>query len=141
MNAHMTSLRLLAVAVFGVATLCAPARTHAGSGPSGAQAPSVQTRAFATASPERALRAAMATLQDFGFVIEKADSAAGSITAVKIEKYPLRMTVTVQVRGSLQVLVHADAQYEGTPVTAPKLYQDFFAELDDAMSLKSHAAD
>ena len=141
MNVHTTSLRAAAIAVIGVAAVCASAPAAADSGADRAQAPNAKTRTFQTANREKVLRVAMATLQDHGFVIEKANSDAGSFTAAKIEKYPLRITVTAQVRGERQVVVRADAQYEDTPVEAPKLYHDFFAALDGAMRLASHAAD
>jgi hypothetical protein len=141
MNMHTTSLRAAAIAVIGVAAVCASAPVMADSAADRAQAPNAQTRTFHTANREKVLRVAMATLQDHGFVIEKADSEAGSFTAARIEKYPVRITVTAQVRGERQVVVRADAQYEDTPVEAPKLYHDFFAALDGAMPLASHAAD
>ena len=141
MNVHTTSLRAAAIAVIAAAAVCAPAAAMADSGAERTQPPNAQTRTFHTANREKVLRAAMATLQDHGFVIEKADSEAGSFTAAKIEKYPLRITVTAQIRDERQVVVRADAQYDDTPVEAPKLYHDFFAALDGVMHLASGAAD
>ena len=140
MNARRMSLRSLAVAV-GTVALVAATVASAAPAPDPAQAASERTRAFDAPGRDQVLRAAMATLQDLGFVIEKADSAAGTFTAVKIEKYPLRFTVSAQPRGERQIVVRADATYEDTPVTAPQPYQDFFAALDKVMPVASHSAD
>ena len=141
MNARTTSLRSLAAAAVGAAFVLVAATATAGTAPASPQGGGAQTRAFDAVSRDQVLRAAMATLQDFGFVIESADSAAGRFTAERIEKYPLRITVTAQAKGERQVVVRADATYEDTPVAAPKPYQDFFAALDKALPVSSHNAD
>ena len=105
---------------------------------------SMQTRAFDTADENRTLRAIIATLQDFGFVIRKADEALGTITAVRIDKYPLRMTVTVRSRGGTQVLVRMNVYWRKNehyilPVRDPIVYQDFFTSLEKSMFLVAHS--
>jgi hypothetical protein len=102
---------------------------------------SIQTRAFDTADKEKTLRTIMATLQDLGFVVDKADATLGSVTATKLDKYALRMTVTVRPRGQSQLLVRANAQYQLEPVVDPQPYQDFFAALEKAMFLAAHEVD
>lgn len=97
----------------------------------------MQTRTFDTADENRTLRAIVATLQDFGFVIEKADEAFGTITARRIDKYPLRMTVTVRSKGETQVLVRMNAYY-GRPVRDPMIYQNFFISLAKSMFLTAN---
>jgi hypothetical protein len=99
---------------------------------------SIQTRAFDTTDRERTLRVVIATLQDLGFVIDKADAALGTVTATKLHHYALRMTVTVRPRGETQLLVRANAQYELTPVVEPEPYQQFFTALQKAMFLDAH---
>jgi hypothetical protein len=101
----------------------------------------MQTRAFDTFDREQVIRTVMATLQDLGFVIDKADSILGSVTATKQSKYDLRMTVTVRMRGEQQVLVRANAQYKEKPVIEPKPYQDFFTALEKSLFLSAHAVD
>lgn len=140
------NLRILAFAAtitvgLGVMMGCVSAPAVIDSGPGQVQLRSIQTRAFDTGNREQVLRTVMATLQDLGFVIDKADAVLGSVTATKLNKYALRMTVTVRARGEQQVLVRANAQYEDKPVIEPKPYQDFFTALDKAMFLTSHAAD
>lgn len=96
---------------------------------------SIQSRAFDTTDKEKVLRSVMATLQDLGFVIDKADLTLGMITATKLRRYALRMTVTVRPRGETQVLVRANAQYELKVVDQPEPYQEFFAALQKSMFL------
>ncbi len=98
---------------------------------------SMQTRAFDTTDENKALRAIIATLQDFGFVITKADEALGTITARRIDKYSLRITVTVRPKGKTQVLVRMNAYY-GQPVRKPIIYQNFFTSLAKSMFLTAH---
>ena len=101
---------------------------------------SMQTRSFDTKDENRALRAVVATLQDFGFVILKADEALGTITARRIDKYPLRMTVTVRRRGESRVLVRMNAYY-GRPLRDAYTYQSFFASLANSMFLAANSID
>jgi hypothetical protein len=102
---------------------------------------SIQTRAFDTTDKEKTLRTVISTLQDLGFVIDKADNKIGTVTATKLNRYALRMTVTVRPRGESQLLVRANAQYQETPVTEPEPYQDFFASLEKGMFLEAHSVE
>ncbi len=102
---------------------------------------SIQTRAFDTTDKEKTLRTIMSTLQDLGFVIDKADATLGTVSATKLKHYALRMTVTVRPRGETQLLVRANAQYNVQPVTDPEPYQQFFTSLEKAMFLTAHQAD
>lgn len=101
----------------------------------------IQSRAFDTTDIEKTLRAAIATLQDLGFVVDKADLDLGTVTATKLDGYALRMTVTVRARGKSQVVVRANAQYNLHPVTDPQPYQSFFVALERAMFLSAHSVD
>jgi len=102
---------------------------------------SIQTRAFDTTDKEKTLRTVMSTLQDLGFVLDKADATLGTVSATKLKGYALRMTVTVRPRGETQLLVRANAQYNVRPVTDPEPYQQFFTSLEKAMFLTAHQAD
>lgn len=102
---------------------------------------STQTRAFDTTDKEKILRTIMSTLQDLGFVLDKADAILGTISATKLKGYALRMTVTVRPRGATQILVRANIQYNIKPVADPEPYQQFFASLEKAMFLTAHQAD
>lgn len=101
---------------------------------------SYQTRTFDTTDKEKVLRAVIATLQDLGFVIDRADLTLGSVSATKLDAYQLRITVSVRQRGE-QSLVRANAQYNVTPVEDPKPYQDFFDSLSKSLFLQAQNVD
>lgn len=102
---------------------------------------SIQTRAFDTTDRQTALRTVIATLQDLGFVIDKADDVLGSVSGTKLDGYQLRMTVTVRPRGEEQLLIRANAQYNIYPVEDPEPYQQFFTALEKSMFLTAQKVD
>ena len=102
---------------------------------------SIQTRAFDTTDKTATLRTAMATLQDLGFVIDSADDVIGTVSATKLDRYALRMTVTVRPRGTTQLLVRANAQFGLRAVEDPQPYQQFFDALGKAMFLAAQEVD
>jgi hypothetical protein len=101
----------------------------------------IQSRAFDTTDKTKTLRTVISTLQDLGFVIDKADLELGSITATKLDGYALRMSVTVRPRNAKQLLVSANAQYQETAVTDPAPYQSFFSSLSKSMFLTAQNVD
>jgi len=135
--------RLLLVAVLVVALPgCAPSTKSIMQAESSAlELRSFQQRAFDTADIEKTLRTVIATLQDLGFVVDKADLDLGTVSATKLAGYQLRITVTVRARGTTQVLVRANAQYLDKAVEDPKPYQDFFTALEKAMFLTAQQVD
>jgi hypothetical protein len=108
---------------------------------------SFQTRAFETNDKPKALRTVMATMQDLGFVLDKADALLGTVSGTKFGNtdlggyYQVRMTVTVRPRGDNQLLVRANAQYQLQAIEDAKPYQDFFSALQKAMFLTAHQVD
>lgn len=110
---------------------------------------SIQSRAFDTTDKEKTMRAIIATLQDLGFMLDRADYTLGVVTAskaradtVQMQVYAtLRITVTVRPRGEKQLLVRASAEYQRSPVTDAKPYQNFFNSLEKAMFLEAHQVD
>ncbi len=101
----------------------------------------MQTRAFDTTNMNQAVRVAMATLQDLGFVLDNADAELGSVTATKFSQAAIKMTVTVRKRGETQLLVRANAQYNVTPVEDAIFYQQFFAAYSKSMFLEAQQID
>jgi hypothetical protein len=101
----------------------------------------IQSRAFDTTDKTKTLRTVISTLQDLGFVIDKADLELGSITATKLDGYALRMSVTVRPRNAKQLLVRANAQYQEAAVTDPAPYQSFFSSLSKSMFLTAQDVD
>lgn len=98
----------------------------------------IQTRYFETSDKKKTLECVIATLQDLGFVIDKASLDLGSVTATKLSGYNLRMTVNVTPRGTTQMTVRANAQYNTSPVEDPLPYQSFFNALSKSMFLQAH---
>jgi hypothetical protein len=102
---------------------------------------SFQQRAFDTTDKEKTLRTVISTLQDLGFVVDKADLELGTVSATKLAGYQLRITVSVRPRGSTQMLVRANAQYRDRAIEDPQPYQDFFVALEKSMFLTAQQVD
>lgn len=102
---------------------------------------SIQTRAFDTTDRKKTLRTVIATMQDLGFVIDKADSELGTVSATKLDGYALRLTATVRPRATTQLLVRVNAQYNIQAVEDPAPYQQFFNALEKSMFLTAHQVD
>ena len=100
-----------------------------------------QSRTFDTSDKERVLRATISTLQDLGFVIDRADLTLGSVSATKMQGYLIKMTVSVRPKGTDRMLVRANAQFNVTPIEDPKQYQDFFSSLEKSLFLSANAGE
>jgi hypothetical protein len=105
---------------------------------------SFQTRAFDTTDREKTLRTIIATMQDLGFVIDKADATLGSVSGTKLANYELRMTVAVRAHGATQLLVRANAQFAdprrnvaAVAIEDPATYRDFFTALAKSLFLEA----
>jgi hypothetical protein len=101
----------------------------------------IQTRKYDTLDKAMTMRSVIATLQDLGFTIDQADAELGTITATRLDKYTMRMTVTVVKKEGDQISVRANARIGEKPVTDAATYQDFFVVLDKAMFLTQHKVD
>lgn len=101
----------------------------------------IGTRAFDTTDRNLTIRNVIATMQDLGFVVDKADTTLGTVSATKLAGYAMRMTVTVRPRGKTQLAVRANAQYNLVAVSDAEPYQQFFAALEKAMFLTAHQVD
>jgi hypothetical protein len=100
---------------------------------------SYQSRVFETSDKEKVLRAVISTLQDLGFVIDRADLVLGSVSGTKLAGSQIKITVSVRPKGTDRMSVRANAQYNITPVEDPKQYQDFFSSLGKALFLAANA--
>jgi len=120
---------------------CASNNAAITDGGSQVQMRQIQTREYDTLDKRDTLRSVLATLQDLGFVIDKADYDLATITATKLQDYQIRMTVTVRERDSQRLAVRANARFNETLIDDPLAYQDFFAVLDKAMFLTLHDVD
>ncbi len=102
---------------------------------------SYQTRAYDTTDKELLLRSVIATLQDLDFIIDKADVEFGVVSATRLNRYSIRMTITIRKRGERQLLVRANAHYNLRTIEDPMPYQDFFAALNKSTFLTNHEVD
>lgn len=98
---------------------------------------SYQTRVFDTTDKEKVLRGVISTLQDLQFVIERADLVLGTVSGTKISsaKAVIKLTVSVRPKGTTQMVVRANGQFNTAPIEDPKPYQDFFSSLEKALFL------
>jgi hypothetical protein len=99
---------------------------------------SIQSRVFDISDRNRLLRTIIATLQDLGFVIDDADETLGTVSGTKRAWYSLIMTVSVRPKGSRQMIVRSNAQYNLQTVEDPETYQQFFLALSRALFLEAH---
>ena len=141
MNAGITRPGWVLIAVLLSAGCASQPPTNIMSGPSQVELRSYQTRAFDTTDRTMMLRSVIATLQDLGFVIDKADEDLGAITGTKLKGYKIRMTIVVRPRGETQLLVRANAHYNLEPIEDPRPYQDFFNALGKGMFLTAQNVD
>ena len=98
---------------------------------------SIQSRVFDTNDSRFLLRTIIASLQDLGFVIDDAEETLGTVTATKLKRYVLRVTVSVRPRGDTQMIVRCNAQYNLQTVEDPEPYQQFFTSLSKGLFLEA----
>ena len=143
------SLRLALLTTIAASFLLAGCQTmkdrvldSSADGQTSVQLRSIQTRSFETSDKAKTMRTIIATLQDLGFVVDKADLDLGSVSATKLSGYALRMTVSVRPSETgKSMIVRANAQYNAMPVTDPKPYQDFFVSLQKSLFLTANNVD
>lgn len=99
----------------------------------------MQSRVFDTSDKLVTMRTVISTLQDLGFVIDKADANLGTVSATKLGgRGGLRMTVMVQNKGEKQMRVRANAQLGLEAIEDPLPYQAFFQSLEKGMFLTAN---
>jgi hypothetical protein len=101
----------------------------------------IQTREYTTLDRRLTLRSVVATLQDLGFIIDRAVLEVGTVTATRHSEYTMRITVTVRDKGNSVVAVRANARIDERHVDDARTYQDFFTALDKAIFLTAQRVD
>lgn len=136
----MKKLIIVAV-VFLIVSGCATTNQHVldSGDETQLQKRSYQSRIFETSDKEKVLRATISTLQDLGFLVDRADLTLGSVSGTKLAGHQVRITVSVRPRGAERMLVRANAQFNVTAVEDPKQYQNFFNSLEQSLFLTAHA--
>lgn len=102
---------------------------------------SYQSRIFNTGDKERVLRAVIATMQDLGFVIDRADLSLGAVSGTRLDGSRTKITVSTQPRGTNRMVVRANAEFRGKPLEDPQQYQNFFISLEKSLFLEGHAVE
>jgi len=104
---------------------------------------SMQTRSFDTSDKIIVVRNVISTLQDLSFVIDKADTDLGTVSATRLYKgNKVRMTVTTRPSSTNKsTIVRANAQYNLKPIENPKIYQDFFSSLSKSLFLSANSVE
>jgi hypothetical protein len=97
----------------------------------------MQSRVFDITDHNRLLRTIIATLQDLGFVIDDAEETLGTVSGTKRSGYFLRMTVSIRPRGTNQMIVRSNVQYNWQAIEDPEPYQYFFSTLSKALFLEA----
>ena len=99
----------------------------------------MQSRTFETSNRIIVLRNVIATLQDLGFVIDKADAELGVVSATKLSRHTIKMTVIVRKKSDKLTLVRASARYNINAIEDPKTYQNFYTSLEKSLFLSANA--
>ena len=133
--------QILILGAIAVLSGCANHNAAVTAGGSQLELRQIQTREYDTLDRRGTLRSVIATLQDLGFVIDKANYELATISATKLQNYEIRMTVTVREREGDRLAVRANARFNQQPIEDPGAYQDFFSSLDKAMFLTLHKVD
>lgn len=146
-NLKIVRLSILAIAasslfLTGCQTMKERVLDSSADGQTSVELRAMQSRSFDTPDKQKTMRSVIATLQDLGFVVDKADLDLGSVSATKLSGYALRITVSVRPGATGKtMIVRANAQYNNMAVTDPKPYQDFFVSLQKSMFLQANNVD
>jgi hypothetical protein len=145
MNARTLGMLFMLVVLAG----CAAPTASVTAGGNQAELRQIQTREYQQLDRRSAMRSVIATLQDLGFVIDRAEYELGLMTATRFEEkagpridnHIVRVTVTVTERADQRLSVRANARYGETAIEDPEAYQGFFAALDKSLFLTANRVD
>jgi len=101
----------------------------------------ISTRAFDTGDRDKVFQAAVSTLQDLGFVIDRADGVLGTVSATRYGGGLVRFTVTLRPSGGTRTVVRASGQLNQHELSDPAPFQRFFEALSQALFLQANAID
>lgn len=99
-----------------------------------------QSRAFDTTDKDMVLRSVISTMQDLGFIIERADQTLGTVSGTSFTYGASKLTVSVRQVGK-RIVVRANAQRGLQAIEEPLAYQNFFNALGQSLFLEAHEVD
>lgn len=102
---------------------------------------SISTRYFDTGDVPVVFQGVLATLQDLGFVVDRADPALGTVSATRYGGGVTRFTVTARKGEGARTIVRASGQVNQTELTEPEAFQRFFDGLEQALFLQANQVD
>ena len=136
-------MRKIFFALLSLNLLTACMTTHEGilgTQSSQVQTRNYQSRAFDTNDREMVLRSILSTMQDLGFIIDRADETLGTISGTSFTQNS-KLTVSVRQMGKSQILVRASAQAGLNEIDDPVAYQNFFNSLAQSLFLDAHTVE
>ena len=133
-------MKKIVIAILGVTLLTGCVSTSQsvlGTQNSQVETRNYQSRAFDTNNKQMVLRSVISTMQDLGFIIDRADETLGTVSGTSF-KNNSKMTVSVRPMGKTQMLVRANASANLHEITEPMAYQNFFNALSQSLFLDAH---
>lgn len=98
----------------------------------------MQSRYYDTTDRDHVVRAVIATMQDLGFIIDKADYELGTVSGTNYSQFS-KLTVSIRVlKDRNQTLVRSNAQVGVTAIEDPVPYRNFYAALSKSLFLAEH---
>src|SRR3954451_16821932 len=89
----------------------------------------ISTRAFETEDRAKVFQAVIASLQDLGFVVDRADNVLGSVSATRYGAQLVRFTVSIRPGSAKRTAVRASGQLNQHELSDPAPFQRFFDAL------------
>ena len=133
-------MKKVIVVIFGLTILSGCVTTNQsvlGTQNSQVETRNYQSRTFDTSDKKMVLRSVISTMQDLGFIIDRADETLGTVSGTSF-KNDSKMTVSVRPVGTKQTMVRANAQSKLREISNPMAYQNFFNALSQSMFLDAH---
>jgi len=133
-------MKSLIFATISMALLSGCVSTHErvlGTQNSQVQTRNYQSRAFDTNDLAMVLRSIISTMQDLGFIIDKADEILGTVSGTSFANRS-KLTVSVRQMGQNRIVVRANAQAGLQEISDPIAYQNFFNSLSQSLFLDAH---